>query len=168
VAELVSPPLLATGIRPEEARALPWDHLDLDAGDRGRTALRSSRRRHQDPRSRRILKLPELALTALRERKAAQAAERLKVGDLWQGTGLVFTTTVGSMLDQHNIRREFRRKYPNLHTLFNEATKLAGGGGGTKSSADPATADQLLAKIDKINKMAACAATAGREQQRGG
>ena len=39
-------------------------------------------RRHQTPRSRRTLKLPELALTALRERKAAQAAERLKVGDL--------------------------------------------------------------------------------------
>ena len=44
-------------------------------------------------------------------------------------------------------------KYPNLHTLFNEATKLAGGGGGTKSSTEPATADQLLAKIDEINKI---------------
>ena len=44
-------------------------------------------------------------------------------------------------------------KYPQLNTLFNEATKLAGGGGGTKSSADPAVADQLLAKIDEINKI---------------
>jgi nickel superoxide dismutase len=41
-------------------------------------------------------------------------------------------------------------KYPQLHQLFNEATKLAGGGGGTKSSLDVATADQLLAKIDEI------------------
>jgi nickel superoxide dismutase len=41
-------------------------------------------------------------------------------------------------------------KYPQLNTLFNEATKLAGGGGGTKSSVDVATADQLLAKIDEI------------------
>jgi nickel superoxide dismutase len=41
-------------------------------------------------------------------------------------------------------------KYPNLHQLFNEATKLAGGGGGAKSSTDPAVADQLLAKIDEI------------------
>ena len=40
-------------------------------------------------------------------------------------------------------------KYPHLHQLFNEATKLAGGGG-TKSSLDPAVADQLLAKIDEI------------------
>ena len=44
-------------------------------------------------------------------------------------------------------------KYPQLHTLFNEATKLAGGGGGTKSSHDPAVADQLLAKIDEISKI---------------
>jgi nickel superoxide dismutase len=41
-------------------------------------------------------------------------------------------------------------KYPQLNTLFNEATKLAGGGGGTKSSVDVATADELLAKIDQI------------------
>ena len=41
-------------------------------------------------------------------------------------------------------------KYPHLHTLFNEATKLAGGGGGTKAVFDAEVADQLLAKIDEI------------------
>jgi nickel superoxide dismutase len=40
-------------------------------------------------------------------------------------------------------------KYPELHTLFNEATKLAGAAG-TKGSSDVAKADELLAKIDKI------------------
>ena len=44
-------------------------------------------------------------------------------------------------------------KYPQLNQWFNEATKLAGGGGGTKSSTDVATADALLAKIDDINKI---------------
>ncbi|HLV57883.1 MAG TPA: superoxide dismutase, Ni [Natronosporangium sp.] len=45
-------------------------------------------------------------------------------------------------------------KYPQLHQLFNEATKLAGGGpGGAKSSTDPAVAEQLLAKIDEIAKI---------------
>ena len=44
-------------------------------------------------------------------------------------------------------------KYPQLNTLFNEATKLAGGGGGTKSSVDVATADQLLAKIEEISNI---------------
>lgn len=40
-------------------------------------------------------------------------------------------------------------QYPNLHQLFNDATKLAGAGG-TKGSTDPAVADQLLARIDEI------------------
>ena len=44
-------------------------------------------------------------------------------------------------------------KYPQLHQLFNEATKLAGGAGGTKASTDPAKADELLAKIDEIAKI---------------
>ena len=43
-------------------------------------------------------------------------------------------------------------KYPQLHTLFNEATKLAGAGG-TKGSTDPATADHLLGKIEEISKI---------------
>jgi nickel superoxide dismutase len=41
-------------------------------------------------------------------------------------------------------------KYPQLHTLVNEATKLAGGGGGTKAVFDEGVADQLLQKIDEI------------------
>jgi len=43
-------------------------------------------------------------------------------------------------------------KYPQLHELFNEVTKLAGAGG-TKGSTDVATADKLLAKIDEISKI---------------
>ena len=43
-------------------------------------------------------------------------------------------------------------KYPQLHSLFNEATKLAGASG-AKGSADPAVAEQLLAKIDEIAKI---------------
>jgi integrase len=101
--------LLTTGIRPAEARALRWDHLDLDAGT---IAVWRSDRAGGDtktPRSRRTLKLPHIALDALRDRKAAQAADRLKAGELWQDNGLVFTTAAGTMPDQHNIRREFRQ-----------------------------------------------------------
>src|SRR5690348_17939302 len=43
-------------------------------------------------------------------------------------------------------------KYPQLHTLVNEATKLAGASG-TKGSADPAAAEALLAKIEEISKI---------------
>ncbi len=40
-------------------------------------------------------------------------------------------------------------KYPELHELFNSATKLAGAAG-TKGTVDVAVADELLAKIDRI------------------
>jgi nickel superoxide dismutase len=40
-------------------------------------------------------------------------------------------------------------KYPQLHELFNEATKLAGASG-AKGTLDVKVADQLLEKIDQI------------------
>ena len=43
-------------------------------------------------------------------------------------------------------------RYPQLHGLFNEATKLAGAGG-AKGSADPEVAERLLAKIEEIAKI---------------
>jgi nickel superoxide dismutase len=42
--------------------------------------------------------------------------------------------------------------YPQLHQLFNEATKLAGAAGG-KGTMDPAKGDELLGKIDEIAKI---------------
>ena len=43
-------------------------------------------------------------------------------------------------------------KYPQLNTLFNEATKLAGAAG-TKGSVDAGVADELLGKIEEISKI---------------
>ncbi len=43
-------------------------------------------------------------------------------------------------------------KYPQLHSLFNEATKLAGASG-AKGSFDADVADQLLGKIDEIARI---------------
>jgi len=43
-------------------------------------------------------------------------------------------------------------KYPQLHQLFNDATKLAGAGG-AKGKVDTSTAQQLLDKIDEIAKI---------------
>jgi nickel superoxide dismutase len=43
-------------------------------------------------------------------------------------------------------------KYPQLHQLFNEATKLAGASG-AKGSVDTGVAEQLLAKIEEISKI---------------
>ena len=100
--------LLTTGIRPEEARALRWDLVDLEAGT---VSVWRSDRAGGDTktaRSRRTLKLARIAVEALTARKAIQAADRLKAGELWRDDDLVFTTATGVMLDQRNIRREFR------------------------------------------------------------
>jgi nickel superoxide dismutase len=43
-------------------------------------------------------------------------------------------------------------KYPQLHTLFNDAVKAAGAGG-VKGSVDPATGQHLLDLIEEIDKI---------------
>jgi nickel superoxide dismutase len=47
------------------------------------------------------------------------------------------------------FKPEHAAKYPQLHELFWQATKLAGASG-AKGSMDVAVADELLAKIDEI------------------
>ena len=100
---------LLTGVRSEEARALTWEHVDLDAGT---ISVWRSVRAHGDTktnRSRRTLKLPEIAAEALRGQRQGQARERAEAGELWQELGLVFTTSVGTAYESHNLRRDFRR-----------------------------------------------------------
>jgi len=57
----------------------------------------------------RTLKLPRIAIQALREHRKRQAEDRLAAGALWQDHGLVFTSAVGTPLDAANVRREFRK-----------------------------------------------------------
>jgi integrase len=99
---------LMTGIRTEEARALRWDHVDLDAAS---IAVWRSVRLGGDTKtskSRRTLGLPRAVIEALREHRVRQDEERLAAGELWKDHGLVFTTTVGTALDAGNVRRSFR------------------------------------------------------------
>jgi integrase len=99
---------LLTGIRTEEARALRWDHVDLDGGT---VAVWRSVRHGGDTKtakSRRTLGLPHAAGEALREHHKRQASEKLAAGALWKDHGLVFTTRVGTQLDAGNVRRQFK------------------------------------------------------------
>jgi integrase len=100
---------LLTGVRSAEARALTWTHVDLDA----RTiSVWRSVRAHGDTktnRSRRTLRIPQVAVEALEAQLRHQAGERSRAGELWQGSGLVFTTTVGTPYESHNLRRDFRK-----------------------------------------------------------
>ena len=108
---------LTTGIRTEEARELRWDHVDL-TGDPDadppvppHVAVWRSVRAGGDtktPKSRRTLRLPEIAVDALFAHRARQSGERIAAGDRWHDTGLVFTSKVGTALDSANVKRDFR------------------------------------------------------------
>ncbi len=109
---------LGVGIRTEEARALGWQHVDLD-GDPGASpavpphvAVWRSVRAHGETkteRSRRTLAVPQMAVAALRQWRDNQAQERRAAADGWQDTGLVFTTRLGAALDAANVRKMFKR-----------------------------------------------------------
>ena len=109
---------LLVGVRTEEARALRWDHVDLD-GDPAATpavpphvAVWRSVRVHGETktqRSRRSLGLPQMAVEALHALSESQAHERAMAGERWQDSGLVFTTHVGAALDAGNVRKMFKR-----------------------------------------------------------
>src|SRR5712691_1424039 len=109
---------LLAGVRTEEARALRWDHVDLDGDPEARPAVpphvavwRSVRVHGETKteRSRRTLGLPQMAVEALRALLESQAHERLLAGERWQDTGLVFTTHLGTALDAGNVRKMFKR-----------------------------------------------------------
>jgi integrase len=116
---------LLAGLRTEEARALRWDHVVAwtcsqwqpvtEAGfDHDQLAVfvwRSDRAGGdtKTPKSRRTLALARRCSAALREQKIRQAADRLAAGQLWQDHNLVFASTLGTPLDDHNVRRQFRK-----------------------------------------------------------
>jgi integrase len=98
---------LLAGIRTEEARALTWAEVDLDAGT---VAVYRSVRAKGDTKTRkgrRVLKLPKRAVESLKEHRTRQAAERLRAGSAWQDHGLVFSREDGTPLDRWQVRREF-------------------------------------------------------------
>ena len=78
---------LLTGVRSEEARALTWEHVDLEAGT---ISVWRSVRAHGDTktnRSRRTLKLPEIAVEALRGQRERQAGSGPRPGSCGRSMG---------------------------------------------------------------------------------
>jgi len=109
---------LLAGLRTEEARALCWQHVNLDGDPQAKppvpphVAVWRSVRVHGETkteRSRRTLGLPQLAAEGLRALLESQAEERLLAGERWRETGLVFTTSLGAALDAANVRKMFKR-----------------------------------------------------------
>jgi integrase len=120
---------LLVGVRTEEARALRWDHVDLEGNPGAEPPVPPhvdvwrSVRAHGDTKtrkSRRSLGLPRMAVEALAEQLQRQAAVRQRAGTLWQDNGLVFTTAHGTQLDAADVRR-------SLRTICRKAASLRSG-----------------------------------------
>lgn len=105
---------LALGLRPGEVRGLRWEDVDLDAGTL-RVAQQINRRKGKglvasDPKSKRgkrSMKLPATLLAALKAHRKAQAELRLRAGDHWTDTGLVFTLDNGKPISAEVDRKRW-------------------------------------------------------------
>jgi integrase len=94
------------GIRTEEARALRWSEVDLEAGTVA--VYRSVRRTGETKteKSRRVFQIPEITVAALRELVLTQAAYRAKAGTAWKENNLVFCTSLGGPMHATDVRME--------------------------------------------------------------
>jgi integrase len=108
--------LLTTGARPSEAFGLKWSDIDLDTG---RVTIQRTLQWHSKKQgggwyfeetktkmSRRAVPLPAGLVQHLREHRASQAEELLKLGIR---TDLVFATSEGTPILRRNlVRRHFK------------------------------------------------------------
>ncbi len=101
------------GLRRGELLGLRWVDVDLDGAElHVRQAVQrvGGELRFTEPKtrhSRRTIPLPALAVDALWEHRARQAAERLAAGLAWQDSGLVFTTGTGTAIEPRNLNRHW-------------------------------------------------------------
>jgi integrase len=129
--------MLATGLRRGEALALHWSDLDLDAATLrvrwtlSRTSNGLQLGEPKTEKSRRSVPLPHAAVNTLREHRKHQFKEQLAAGPLWQKTGLVFTTEIGTPLEPRNVLRRFEAlaaraglQGVHLHTLRHSAASF--------------------------------------------
>jgi integrase len=115
----------ALGLRIGEGLGLLWEDVDLDRAtvfvrralqrvplDGGQSELRLVEPKSET--SIRVVTVPASGVRIVVRHRASQTRERLVAGSRWVPKGLVFTTTIGTPLDERNVRRE-------LYTLMAEA-----------------------------------------------
>jgi integrase len=103
--------IAVTGLRRGEALALHWSDVDLVggllkvSGTMSRVASELVTSEPKTARSRRTVPLSPAVVTMLKAHRAAQAAEKLRAGEHWTDTGLVFATEFGHPVEPRNILR---------------------------------------------------------------
>jgi len=101
------------GLRKGEVCGLRWQDIDLDNGEltvRYQLQRVGGKKQLVEPktdRSRRTIALPPFVVTALRAHEVRQRADRKWAASKWQEHGLVFTTSIGTPLEQSNLSRAF-------------------------------------------------------------
>ena len=82
-------------------------------------------------RSRRTITLPSLVSDALRAHRTRQLEDRLAAGGRWIDSGMVFTSTVGTLMEPRTMQRKFKAilrtaELPNIryHDLRHTAATL--------------------------------------------
>jgi integrase len=103
---------LALGLRRGESLALKWSDVDLDTSTLRVTGTLQRLKGNlviQPPKtekSERVLDIPKVLLQKLREHRTRQLEEKMALGQNWQDTGLVFTTSLGTPIDPRNVKRK--------------------------------------------------------------
>ena len=105
---------LDAGLRQGEALGLRWEDVDLDAGIihinralqrvEGKLVLVEPKSKS----SRRTVKLGAIAAQTLREHRALQTKERLRLGSMWIDHGLAFTGGHGLPVNGNQLTKRFQ------------------------------------------------------------
>ncbi len=104
---------LALGLRRGEVLGLRWEDVDLEQGT---LTVRASLQRVDGKLqlaevktrgSRRTVRMPKVALEALRSHRTRQLEEQLAGGTRWKDSGHVFVSTIGTPLEPRRLNRLF-------------------------------------------------------------
>ncbi len=114
---------LATGVREGELMGFEWQDVDFE--ENTIEIARSSQyvtgrgtfpKEPKNETSKRIVSVPASVMALLKQHKAAQSRERLKAGDLWQGSQRLFTTWEGKPMYPYTFGSWFP-KFLKRHNL---------------------------------------------------
>ena len=112
------------GLRQGELLGLKWEDVNLERGTlqvrrqpqwvraEGEERKGKKRAEPKSAKSRRVIVLPAVAVAALKRHKVRQTEERLRLGEVWQDYGFVFTTEIGTPVHKSNLLS--RSFYPLL------------------------------------------------------
>jgi integrase len=144
--------MVSTGLRRGEALGLRWADVDLDTGRLSvvQTVVVASNQVYlSEPKTsagRRSVSLYPDVVAALRRHQVRQDHERELAATAWQNAGLVFTTSLGSLMHPRNVTRDFHAAVRRsgvqpirLHDLRHTAATLALTGG-----ANPKQVQEML------------------------